>query len=107
VAGFVFKVQANIDSQHRGRIAFVRLASGRFQRSMKLKNIRTGRQMSVQAPVFSSPASATSPRRPDRRLHRHPQPRKSRDRRHIDPGRVQSTTRPEHLAVYAQIHTRT
>jgi peptide chain release factor 3 len=52
VAGFVFKVQANIDPQHRDRIAFVRLASGRFQRGMKLKNIRTGRQMSVQAPVF-------------------------------------------------------
>jgi len=31
VAGFVFKVQANIDPQHRDRIAFVRLASGRFQ----------------------------------------------------------------------------
>jgi peptide chain release factor 3 len=30
----------------------VRIASGRFQRGMKLKNIRTGRQMSVQAPVF-------------------------------------------------------
>ena len=52
VAGFVFKVQANIDPQHRDRIAFVRMASGRFQRGMKLKNIRTGRVMSVQAPVF-------------------------------------------------------
>src|SRR5207247_8212169 len=52
VAGFVFKVQANIDPQHRDRIAFVRIASGRFQRGMKLKNIRTGRQMSVQAAVF-------------------------------------------------------
>ena len=52
VAGFVFKVQANIDPQHRDRIAFVQLASGRFQRGMKLKNIRTGRVMSVQAPVF-------------------------------------------------------
>src|SRR6266581_3116633 len=52
VSGFVFKVQANIDPQHRDRIAFVRLASGRFQRGMKLKNIRTGRLMSVQAPVF-------------------------------------------------------
>ncbi|MBV8090643.1 MAG: peptide chain release factor 3 [Alphaproteobacteria bacterium] len=52
VAGFVFKVQANIDPQHRDRIAFVRIASGRFQRGMKLKSIRTGRVMSVQAPVF-------------------------------------------------------
>jgi peptide chain release factor 3 len=52
VAGFVFKVQANIDPQHRDRIAFVRIASGRFQRGMKLKNIHTGRVMSVQGPVF-------------------------------------------------------
>jgi peptide chain release factor 3 len=52
VAGFVFKVQANVDPQHRDRVAFVRLASGRFIRGMKLKNIRTGRVMSVQAPVF-------------------------------------------------------
>ncbi|HEX5452293.1 MAG TPA: peptide chain release factor 3 [Stellaceae bacterium] len=52
VAGFVFKVQANIDPQHRDRIAFVRLCSGRFRRGMKLKNLRTGRLMAVQNPVF-------------------------------------------------------
>jgi peptide chain release factor 3 len=52
VSGFVFKVQANIDPQHRDRIAFVRLCSGRFERGMKLKNVRTGRLMSVQNPVF-------------------------------------------------------
>jgi peptide chain release factor 3 len=52
VTGFVFKVQANIDPQHRDRIAFVRLCSGRFTRGMKLKNLRTGRVMSVHNPVF-------------------------------------------------------
>jgi peptide chain release factor 3 len=52
VAGFVFKVQANIDPQHRDRIAFVRLCSGRFRRGMKLKNLRTGRLMAVQNPVL-------------------------------------------------------
>src|SRR5438552_8494956 len=52
VAGFVFKVQANIDPQHRDRVAFVRLCSGRFHRGMKLKNQRTGRLMAVQNPVF-------------------------------------------------------
>jgi peptide chain release factor 3 len=52
VAGFVFKVQANIDPQHCDRITFVRISSGRFHRGMKLKNIRIGRQMSVQSPVF-------------------------------------------------------
>ena len=52
VTGFVFKVQANIDPQHRDRVAFVRLCSGRFQRGMKLKHVRSGRLMAVQAPVF-------------------------------------------------------
>ena len=52
VAGFVFKVQANIDPQHRDRIAFLRLCSGRFRRGMKLKHSRSGRMMSVQNPVF-------------------------------------------------------
>ncbi|HEY1796365.1 MAG TPA: peptide chain release factor 3 [Stellaceae bacterium] len=52
VSAFVFKVQANIDPQHRDRIALVRMCSGRFQRGMKLKNVRTGRLMSVQSPVF-------------------------------------------------------
>jgi peptide chain release factor 3 len=52
VSAFVFKVQANVDPQHRDRVAFVRIASGRFRRGMKLKNVRTGRVMSVQAPVF-------------------------------------------------------
>jgi peptide chain release factor 3 len=52
VTGFVFKVQANIDPQHRDRIAFVRLSSGRFERGMKLKNQRTGRLFSVHNPVF-------------------------------------------------------
>jgi peptide chain release factor 3 len=52
VSGFVFKVQANIDPQHRDRIAFLRLCSGRFKRGMKLKHGRSGRMMSVQNPVF-------------------------------------------------------
>jgi peptide chain release factor 3 len=34
VTGFVFKVQANMDPNHRDRIAFVRLCSGRFTRGM-------------------------------------------------------------------------
>ena len=52
VTGFVFKVQANIDPQHRDRVAFLRLCSGRFKRGMKLKHSRSGRMMSVQNPVF-------------------------------------------------------
>jgi peptide chain release factor 3 len=52
VTGFVFKVQANIDPQHRDRVAFLRLCSGRFRRGMKLKHARSGRVMSIQNPVF-------------------------------------------------------
>jgi peptide chain release factor 3 len=52
VCGFVFKVQANIDPQHRDRVAFLRLCSGRFKRGMKLRHARSGRLMSVQNPVF-------------------------------------------------------
>ncbi len=52
VTGFVFKVQANMDPNHRDRIAFVRLASGRFQRGMKLKVQNTGKQLSVNAPIM-------------------------------------------------------
>jgi peptide chain release factor 3 len=52
VTGFVFKVQANMDPNHRDRIAFLRLCSGRFQRGMKLKHVRSGKAMAVYNPVF-------------------------------------------------------
>jgi peptide chain release factor 3 len=52
VTGFVFKVQANIDPQHRDRVAFLRLCSGKFRRGMKLKHGRTAKTMSIQNPVF-------------------------------------------------------
>ena len=52
VSGFVFKIQANMDPNHRDRIAFLRLTSGRFTRGMKLKVQNTGRQMSVNAPIL-------------------------------------------------------
>jgi peptide chain release factor 3 len=52
VSGFVFKVQANMDPNHRDRIAFLRLCSGRFQRGMKLKVQNTGKQLSVNAPIM-------------------------------------------------------
>lgn len=52
VSGFVFKVQANMDPNHRDRIAFIRMCSGRFSRGMKLKNIRSGRELKVANPIF-------------------------------------------------------
>ncbi|TAN55324.1 MAG: peptide chain release factor 3, partial [Magnetospirillum sp.] len=52
VTGFVFKIQANMDPNHRDRIAFTRLCSGRFKRGMKLKHVRSGKVMAVYNPVF-------------------------------------------------------
>jgi peptide chain release factor 3 len=52
VSGFVFKVQANMDPNHRDRIAMVRLCSGRFHRGMKLKVQNTGRQIGVHNPMM-------------------------------------------------------
>jgi peptide chain release factor 3 len=39
----VFKIQANMDPAHRDRIAFLRVCSGRFERGMALKVVRTGK----------------------------------------------------------------
>jgi peptide chain release factor 3 len=52
VTGFVFKVQANMDPNHRDRIAFVRLVSGRFRRGMKLKQVRSGKPLAIANPIF-------------------------------------------------------
>ncbi len=52
VSGFVFKVQANMDPKHRDRVAFVRLASGHFERGMKLTHVRTKKPMAVTNPVL-------------------------------------------------------
>jgi peptide chain release factor 3 len=52
VSGFVFKIQANMDPKHRDRIAFVRLCSGRFERGMKLRHIRSGKTMAIHNPVL-------------------------------------------------------
>ncbi|MEL6206851.1 MAG: peptide chain release factor 3 [Pseudomonadota bacterium] len=52
VAGFVFKVQANMDPKHRDRVAFLRMASGHFTRGMKLTHVRSKKPMTVSAPVL-------------------------------------------------------
>jgi peptide chain release factor 3 len=44
-SGVVFKVQANMDANHRDRIAFVRMASGKYTPGMKLKVMRTGKEL--------------------------------------------------------------
>jgi peptide chain release factor 3 len=52
VSGFVFKVQANMDPNHRDRIAFMRLCSGKLRRGMKLTQVRTGKALTVHSPVL-------------------------------------------------------
>ncbi|MGH6761826.1 MAG: peptide chain release factor 3 [Phyllobacterium sp.] len=52
MTGFVFKIQANMDPNHRDRIAFVRVCSGKLSRGMKAKLVRTGKPMSLSAPQF-------------------------------------------------------
>ena len=46
-SGFVFKIQANMDPQHRDRIAFLRVASGKFTKGMKLYHVRIGKQVQI------------------------------------------------------------
>jgi peptide chain release factor 3 len=52
VSGFVFKVQANMDPNHRDRVAFVRLASGKFRRGMKLTQSGSGKTIGIYNPIL-------------------------------------------------------
>jgi peptide chain release factor 3 len=52
MSGIVFKIQANMDPNHRDRIAFMRVCSGRLTRGMRVKVPRTGKTMALTAPQF-------------------------------------------------------
>ncbi|CCD95968.1 peptide chain release factor RF-3; GTP-binding factor [Bradyrhizobium sp. ORS 375] len=52
MSAFVFKIQANMDPNHRDRIAFARLCSGKLNRGMKAKLVRTGKTMPLSSPQF-------------------------------------------------------
>ncbi len=52
MSAFVFKIQANMDPNHRDRIAFARLCSGKLTRGMKAKLVRTGKSMTLSSPQF-------------------------------------------------------
>ncbi|HYL02203.1 MAG TPA: peptide chain release factor 3 [Steroidobacteraceae bacterium] len=47
LAGFVFKIQANMDPGHRDRIAFLRLCAGHYSRGMRLYHVRLGKEVRV------------------------------------------------------------
>ena len=46
-SGFVFKIQANMDKNHRDRIAFMRLCSGKYEKGMKVRHVRLNRDMKI------------------------------------------------------------
>ncbi len=50
--GFVFKIQANMDKNHRDRIAFLRICSGKYTRGMKVLHVRDGKTLSLNNPVM-------------------------------------------------------
>jgi peptide chain release factor 3 len=52
VSGFIFKVQANMDPNHRDRIAFMRQVSGTFKRGMKLTPSGLGKPIAVHSPIL-------------------------------------------------------
>jgi len=52
-SGFVFKIQANMDPMHRDRIAFLRICSGKFERGMKVRHHRLGKEVTFSnATIF-------------------------------------------------------
>ena len=58
MSAFVFKIQANMDPNHRDRIAFVRLCSGKLTRGMKVRQTRTAKaDEPARAAVFLRPGS--------------------------------------------------
>ena len=52
MTGIIFKIQANMDPNHRDRIAFMRVCSGKLSRGMKVKHVRSGKTMALSAPQF-------------------------------------------------------
>lgn len=50
-SGFVFKIQANMDPQHRDRFAFIRVCSGRFTREMTATNATTGKSLRLSKTI--------------------------------------------------------
>lgn len=50
-SGFIFKIHANIDPNHRSRIAFVKVCSGRFERNKVYKHVRSGKPLRISSPT--------------------------------------------------------
>jgi peptide chain release factor 3 len=50
-SGFVFKIQANMDPKHRDRIAFMRICSGAYEKGLKMKHVRLGKDVRISDAV--------------------------------------------------------
>src|SRR5437762_10926035 len=48
-SGFIFKIQANMDPKHRDRVAFVLVCSGKFERDITVKHMRTGKKLRLSS----------------------------------------------------------
>jgi peptide chain release factor 3 len=49
-SGFIFKIQANMDPNHRDRMAFLRICSGRFEKGMNVKHMRLNKKIQLAQP---------------------------------------------------------
>lgn len=52
LTGFVFKIQANMDKNHRDRMSFLRVCSGHFSRGEKLFHVRSGKEIKINTPML-------------------------------------------------------
>jgi peptide chain release factor 3 len=50
-SGFIFKIHANMDPNHRDRLAFVKVVSGRFERNVNYKHIRLNKMLKFSSPT--------------------------------------------------------
>ena len=50
-SGFIFKIHANMDPNHRSCIAFVKICSGKFERNVNYKHVRLGKTMKFSSPT--------------------------------------------------------
>ena len=52
MTALIFKIQANMDPNHRDRMAFARVCSGRLSRGMRVKHVRSAKQFALHTPQF-------------------------------------------------------
>ncbi|MFA5648418.1 MAG: peptide chain release factor 3 [Bacteroidales bacterium] len=51
LTGFIFKIHANMDPNHRDRLAFLKICSGVFERNKPFLHVRTGKRMKFASPT--------------------------------------------------------